>query len=114
MIKALQTAGFLGLVAFAGWIGLACCLQSAAAAGPIEQPKIAVFLVTGMTCGGCEVAVKMAVKKLDGIQKVEASYKEGKATVKYDPSMVEPAEIKTAIEKLGYKAELQKERTQDE
>jgi len=51
--------------------------------------------------------VKIAVKRLDGIHQVEASYKEDKAVVVYEPSTVSPEEIKAAIEKAGYKAELQ-------
>jgi len=51
--------------------------------------------------------VKLAVKRLDGIHQVEASYKEGKAVVVYEPSRVSPEEIKAAIDKVGFKAELQ-------
>jgi len=53
--------------------------------------------------------VKIAVKRLDGIHQVEASYKEGKAVVVYEPSRVSPQEIKAAIDKVGFKAELQRE-----
>ena len=53
--------------------------------------------------------MKLAVRKLDGIHQVEASYKEGKAVIVYEPSKVSPEEIKAAIEKVGYKAELQSE-----
>jgi len=53
--------------------------------------------------------VKLAVRKLDGIHHVEASYKEGKAVVVYEPSIVSPEEIKAAIDKVGFKAELQSE-----
>ncbi len=51
--------------------------------------------------------MKLAVRKLDGIHQVEASYKEGKAVVVYEPSTVSPEEIKAAIEEIGFKAELQ-------
>ena len=64
-----------------------------------------VFNVEGMTCGGCEASVKMVVKKLDGVEKVTASHKEGRATVTYDSSEVSTVDIKAAIEKLGYRAE---------
>ncbi len=53
--------------------------------------------------------MKLAVRKLDGIHQVEASYKEGKAVVVYEPSIVSPEEIKAAIDKVGFKAELQSE-----
>ena len=51
--------------------------------------------------------MKIAVKRLDGIHQVEASYKEGKAVVVYEPSTVSPEEIRAAIEKIGFEAELQ-------
>ena len=63
-----------------------------------------VFKVGGMTCGGCEASVKMVVKKLDGVDKVTASNKEGRATVTYDPAKVSTKDIEAAIEKLGYTA----------
>ncbi len=53
--------------------------------------------------------MKLAVRKLDGIHQVEASYKEGKAVVVYEPSAVSLEEIKAAIDKVGFKAELQSE-----
>jgi copper chaperone CopZ len=64
-----------------------------------------VFKVEGMTCGGCEASVKMVVKKLDGVEKVTASHKEGRATVTYDPAKVTTDDIEAAIEKIGYTAE---------
>ncbi len=51
--------------------------------------------------------MKLAVRKLDGIHQVEASYKEGKAVVVYEPSTVNLEEIKAAIDNVGFKAELQ-------
>lgn len=48
----------------------------------------------------------MVVKKLDGIEKVTASAKEGRATVTYDPAKVTVDDITTAIEKVGYSAEV--------
>ena len=65
------------------------------------------FHVEGMTCGGCEVGLRMAVGKLDGVDDVEASYKEGSAAVTYDVDKVTPDEIIAAIAKLGYTAELE-------
>ncbi len=53
--------------------------------------------------------MKLAVRKLDGIHQVEASYKEGTAVVVYEPSTVCLEEIKAAIDKVGFKAELQSE-----
>ena len=67
------------------------------------------FHVTGMTCGGCEVGVRRVVKKLEGIENVEASHKNGTATVTYRTDQVHPDDIIAAIEELGYTAELEVE-----
>ena len=77
-----------------------------AAAADNAQSTTSVFKVEGMTCGGCEVGVKMKVKKLEGVEKVTASYEEGTATVTYRPETVTPEQIVTAIEDLGYSAHL--------
>ena len=65
------------------------------------------FNVEGMTCGGCEVGVRLAVGKLDGVDEVEVSYKDGSAEVTYDVEEVTADDIIAAIAKLGYTAELE-------
>lgn len=72
---------------------------------PPDGTVTTVFRVDGMTCGGCEVGVRLNVKELDGVEKVEVSYKLGRATVTYDAAKVSPEQIVEAIEELGYKAE---------
>jgi copper chaperone CopZ len=67
------------------------------------QTQTAFIKIKGMTCEGCEVHVKNEVQKLKGIQQVQASYKNGNATVKYDGKKTSLAEIKKAIDATGYK-----------
>lgn len=50
--------------------------------------------------------MKLAVKRLDGIYNVEASYEESKVVVDYEPAEVTPEEIVAAIENVGFKANL--------
>ena len=105
-MKKLLTSGTLALMAlllFAGtlaWVGRAAAAEGSGA-------TVSTFKVEGMTCGGCEAGVKMKVKKLDGVESVEASYKAATARVVYDAAKVTPKRIIAAIEELGYKAELQ-------
>lgn len=84
------------------------CIGVALAASPptASELKTDTFAVEGMTCGGCEVGVRMAVGKLDGIEQVKASYSEGTAVVTYDPAKASPKDIIAAIKKLGYEAKL--------
>jgi copper chaperone CopZ len=58
--------------------------------------------VTGMTCGGCENAVKRAVARLPGVASVEASHLEQRVTVQYDAALVTPEAIAAKINGLGY------------
>lgn len=61
------------------------------------------FLVSGMTCAGCESHVKSEVNKVNGIVSCKVSYEEGNAVVKFDNTRTNVEELKTAIERTGYK-----------
>lgn len=103
-MKTFLALAVLGLVTLGAW-GVSQFADLSAV--DTSNLKTDTFTVQGMTCSGCAVGVKATVKRLPGVQKVEASFEEGKAVVTYDPSKVTPEKIKPAIEKLGYKAELQ-------
>lgn len=67
--------------------------------------------VTGMTCGGCAAAVKMAALKVDGVKDANVSYEEKRADITYDPAKTNPEAIAKAVtEKSGFKASVSKER----
>lgn len=84
----------------AGWTP-----QALAAEGKTATVTSA-FKVEGMTCGGCEAGIRIKVKKLPGVERVEASHEENRVQVTYDPKKVTPQRIIQAIEELGYSAEL--------
>jgi copper chaperone len=58
--------------------------------------------VTGMTCGGCENAVKRGLSRLEGVGEVTASHAEATVAVTFDPNRVSPEEIKARIGAMGY------------
>ena len=58
--------------------------------------------VTGMTCGGCENAVRRAVAQLDGVSNVSASHAENRVVVEHDPARVDRTRIADAITKAGF------------
>ncbi len=102
------------LITFAGLTALAALAVFGARAlmggdSPAAETVTSTFHVTGMTCGGCEFGVRHVVKKLDGVAEVEASYKEERVVVTYQPEKVKPEQIIQAIESLGYSAEPQEE-----
>jgi copper chaperone CopZ len=61
-----------------------------------------VLRVTGMTCGGCENAVKRVLSMVDGVSSATASHKDKEVRVVYDPAKVDRSKIARAIETAGY------------
>lgn len=71
------------------------------------QTATCTLKIEGMTCGGCEGAVKIAAKRVDGVTAVTASYKTRSAQVTYDPAKTTPEAIAKAVtERSGFKAEV--------
>ncbi|MBI5750500.1 MAG: cation transporter [Nitrospinae bacterium] len=62
--------------------------------------------IGGMTCASCPAMVKTALKKLDGVVDTDVSYKDAKATVKYQDGKVTVEQMIKAIEGIGMKASL--------
>jgi copper chaperone CopZ len=63
--------------------------------------------VSGMTCAGCEAAVRMAARSVEGVKAVTVSYAKGNAEVTYDPATTTADAIaKVITEKSGFKAAL--------
>jgi len=58
--------------------------------------------VTGMTCGGCENAVKRGLARLDGVGDVAASHADATVAVTFDPARVSPEQIRARIAAMGY------------
>jgi copper chaperone CopZ len=58
--------------------------------------------VHGMTCEGCENAVKKSVGSLEGIADVSASHTDSVAVVKFDKSLASLEAIKGKISEAGY------------
>lgn len=69
------------------------------------MPSTLTLPVQGMTCGGCENAVKRAVGTLPGVAEVAASHRDSQVVVTYDAALVAPADIEAKIGKLGYRIE---------
>lgn len=81
--------------------------QEAAAVVPAGHERVR-FQVDDMTCGGCAVATRTALRKLPGVQDAGASYNDetaaGSAWAVYDPQKVSVEEMIAAIKELGYTA----------
>lgn len=60
--------------------------------------------IDGMTCGGCAIAARKMLGRLDGVVKADVSYETQIATVLYDPARVKVEQMIAAVKKLGYTA----------
>lgn len=60
--------------------------------------------IKGMTCGGCVGAVKIQLKRTEGVSTFDVSYEKAEAIVTYDPSKTEPKKIAESVSKTGFEA----------
>jgi len=60
--------------------------------------------IEGMDCEGCVKSVTRMLGGVPGVEKVDVSLAEGKATVTYDPAKSGVAEFKRAVQRAGYEA----------
>ena len=79
-----------------------------------ETPSMAaewvevVLNVDGMTCNGCENAIKGGIETLSGIETVESSFEEGWTKIKYDKNLTSLDDIEGKISDTGYVVEGEK------
>jgi len=95
----------------------ACNSQSQKSEEPASEVQSAnpewvevVLNVDGMTCDGCENAIKAGVEGLDGIDAVESSHEEGWTKVKFDQSLTSLEDIEGKITETGYVVQGEKTR----
>ena len=92
-----------------GGVTLTTARAQSAQTRPTETAKICSMKVTGMTCAGCEAAVKIAAKQIAGVKDVKASYAKGTAEVTYDSAKTSPDAIAKGIaRRTGDKTEVTK------
>ncbi|MEW9122340.1 MAG: heavy metal translocating P-type ATPase [Thermotaleaceae bacterium] len=60
------------------------------------------FQVTGMSCAACALRIEKGLKKMEGVQDANVNLALEKATIKYDSSIMGPAEIQKKVQDLGY------------
>jgi Cu+-exporting ATPase len=70
--------------------------------------------VGGMKCAACSQNVEKVLKKLKGIYSANANISTGKAYIEYNPSYVTIADMKAAIDGIGYTASLPADRKSSE
>jgi copper chaperone CopZ len=68
-----------------------------------KDKKTMDLTVTGMTCGHCEMRVKMALEKVQGVKKAKADNTKDRAVITYDGE-IDMDEMVQAVKDAGYEA----------
>jgi copper chaperone CopZ len=74
------------------------------AGGEVAAPARVVLAVKGMMCSSCATTVEKTLRALPGVAGVVLVLKQDRATVTYDPRLVTPQGMRTALRRAGYEA----------
>lgn len=69
---------------------------------PAKSGDTVTLKVSGMVCGDCTDKVSIALKALDGIDKVVVDLKTGEAMVTYDSKQIAVPEMEKAVVAAGF------------
>ena len=61
-----------------------------------------ILSVMSMKCGGCESNVSTKLNKIQGVESVNASFKDNQVTIVFDNEKTTLAILKAAITEAGY------------
>lgn len=64
------------------------------------------FPVSGMTCSSCVNRITRAVRKLDGVTRVDVDLRREIATVRREPALVSNEALAAAVAEAGYQADI--------
>ncbi len=70
--------------------------------GVVREKRDAIIKIGGMTCAPCVKTIEVALKELSGVLDVKVNLATEKATVSYDPTLVDMEDIQKIIEEFGY------------
>jgi copper chaperone len=68
------------------------------------DPADTILAIKGMTCGGCVAAVKVQLKRTEGVSAYDVSLEKAQADVTYDPAKTDPKTIAKSVSKTGFEA----------
>ena len=61
-----------------------------------------------MTCASCPLTVKLALKKVSGVNNVSVDYKAHSAEIKFDPDKTGPDQLAKVVTDIGYPTTVKK------
>ena len=65
-----------------------------------------IISVDGLSCVACEIPVRHALRRIDGVKGIYVSAATKTATVDYEPAKTNPQQLVAAINSTGYRASL--------
>jgi P-type Cu+ transporter len=68
----------------------------------MSETKQLTLPITGMTCANCVATVERNLKKLDGVNKAVVNLSSERATVDYEPTKLQLADMIARVERAGY------------
>lgn len=72
------------------------------------ETRTATLEVSGMTCAVCPLTVKAALKKQPGVSEANVDLKSQIAEVKFDPAIIQPAQLAKAVTGAGFPTTVKK------
>ena len=67
-----------------------------------DTMKKIIISISGMHCASCAQKIESALKKLNGVTKVNVNFATEKATVEFDEIIINESEINNCVKQLGY------------
>src|SRR5205807_8749650 len=73
-------------------------------AGGADHPHRCELLVEVMTCASCAMRIERVLSRQVGVSDARVNFATHRATVGYDPAVVDVSRLGAAVERLGYHA----------
>jgi Cu+-exporting ATPase len=78
-----------------------------------SKPQSITFSIQGMTCASCTARIEKTLRGLKGVQEAHVNLATERATILFDPSLIQEKNLSQAIESQGYKVSLKSEDVED-
>ena len=69
-----------------------------------QEIEVITLDIQGMTCAGCVSSVEKALGGVGGVDLAEVNFALNRALVHYDPEIVNPAKLESAVKSAGFEA----------
>lgn len=107
MNHAITMSGFPAVAeADSGWVALDSPAEWAAFSereGDDASTHLSHFIIEGMHCAACSMAVEQALTSVKGVERAEVSTASGRASVTWTDRFAKPSEMARAVSQAGYR-----------